>query len=254
MLSQKLSHLILASRSKARGEEAAAPLRKAFPKAKIEVWHLDMNSYDSIKQFARDCSQLPRLDIAILGAGIMNVAFETNRETGHEEMFQVNYLSTALLSLLILPILKTNKSGDSPGHLVQVASGAALIAEYVQRNEEPLMPSFDKKEGWNATIAKKRYDDTKGMVLMLTHQLSTIVDADDTIVNVVDPTFTPGTGFFRKMPVLVRALTWPLTRLLGTTVNNAAWRYFDAAVARGKESHGSFISDWEISPYVHCFP
>lgn len=248
LLSRQLPHLILASRSSERGEEAAVPLRKAYPTARIDVWQLDMNSYDSIRNFAEKCAGLERLDIAILGAGIMNINFQGSPSTGHEETFQVNYLSTALLSVLLLPILKKKSPVGSPGHLVQVASGAALIAEYSERNEEPLIASFDKREGWNSTVAKKRYDDTKGMILMLTYKLSTLVNAEDTIVNVVDPTFTPGTGFFRNLPLVMRVLMWPLTRLVGTTVNNAGWRYFDAAVARGEESHGSFVSDWEISP------
>lgn len=248
LLSRGLSHLVLASRSVQRGEDAATPLREAYPNAKIEVWELDMNSYDSIKAFAVRCAGLARIDLAILGAGIMNMSFEVTPSTGYEEMFQVNYLSAALLGILLLPLLKNKKSAGKPGHLTLVASGAALIAEYIERNENPLMPSFKRSDGWNSTVAKKRYDDTKGLVLMLTHKLSTLINADDAVVNVVDPTFTPGTGFFRNVPWLVRVFTWPLTRLLGTTVNNAGWRYFDASVTRGKESHGRFVSDWEISP------
>lgn len=248
MLAQGLSHLVIASRSKARGETAAASLRKAHPEAKIEVWQLDMDSYDSIKTFARDCTKLERLDSVILGAGIMNVTLEVNASTGFEEMVQVNYLSQALLGLLLLPTMKAKKRPDSTPHMSLVASGAAMIAEFVERNEDPLMPAFKKTEGWSSTVAKKRYDDTKGMVLMLTHKLSTLVNAKDAIVNVVDPTFTPGTGFFRDVPVVIRALTWPINKLIGTSVNNAGWRYFDGAAVRGQESHGSLISDWEISP------
>lgn len=251
LLSLQLSHLILAVRSLQKGEEAAGPLRTLYPNAKIDVWHLDMNSYESIRAFARKCATLARLDVAILSAGIMNTRLEVHPSTGHEEMFQVNYLSTALLSLLLLPVLKKTKlASGSPGRLTLVASGAALIAEFSERNAVPLLPAFDEHVGWDSTMAKKRYDTTKGLVLMLTLKLSQVTKAEDTVVNVVDPTFTPGTGFFRDLPLFVRAFAWPLTRLLGTSVNNAAWRYIDAAVSRGEESHGSFVSDWEIHPYV----
>jgi NAD(P)-dependent dehydrogenase (short-subunit alcohol dehydrogenase family) len=179
----------------------------------------------------------------------MNIKLEVNLSTGHEEMFQVNYLSTALLALLLLPILKNTPSG-TPGRLTLVASGAALIAEFSERNEVLLLPAFDKQEGWSSSVAKKRYDTTKGLVLMLTLKLSKITKAENTVINVVDPTFTPGTSFFRNLPFIIRVFTWPLTALFGTSVNNAAWRYIDAAVHRGKESHGSFLSDWEIHPYV----
>jgi NAD(P)-dependent dehydrogenase (short-subunit alcohol dehydrogenase family) len=250
LLSLHLSHLILAVRTLAKGEEAAASLRKLYPKAKIDVWQLDMDSYESIRAFAKKCATLPRLDMALLSAGIMNVDLQINKSTGHEEMFQVNYLSTTLLGLLLLPILKRKTPSDSPGRLMLVASGAALIAEFSERNADPLLSAFGDEKGWNSSIAKKRYDTSKGLVLMLTLQLSQLTEADDVIVNVVDPSFTPGTGFFRNLPLLMRAMAWPLTKALGTTVNNAAWRYVDGAVARGKESHGSLISDWEIHPYV----
>jgi hypothetical protein len=88
------------------------------------------------------------------------------------------------------------------------------------------------------------------LVLMLTYRMSKLVTKEDTVITVVDPTFTPGTSFFRKLPWVMRMLLWPLTTLLGTSVNNAAWRYVDAVVGRGQESHGSFLSDWEINPYV----
>ncbi|KAJ4157692.1 hypothetical protein NW754_009340 [Fusarium falciforme] len=248
LLSLHLSHLVLAVRTPEKGEEAAASLRKLYPKARIDVWQLDMDSYESIRAFAKKCATLPRLDMALLSAGIMNVDLQINKSTGYEEMFQVNYLSTALLGLLLLPILKRKTPSDSPGRLMLVASGAALIAEFSERNADPLLSAFGDEKGWNSSIAKKRYDTSKGLVLMLTLQLSQLAKADDVIVNVVDPSFTPGTSFFRSLPLLMRAMAWPLTKALGTTVNNAAWRYVDGAVARGEESHGSLISDWEIHP------
>lgn len=250
LLSLHISHLILTARSIETGEEAAAPLRKLYPESKIDVWLLDMNSYGSIRTFARRCAELPRLDIAILNAGILNTEFRTSSSTGHEETFQVNYLSTALLAVLLLPSLKSKNPSGAPGRLTLVASGAALIAEFSERKEVPLIPAFDKREGWNTSAAKKRYDTTKGMVLMLVYKLSNITPAKDTVINVVDPSFAPGTTFYRDLPFLMKVFAWPLATLLGTSVNNAAWRYIDAAVARGQESHGSFLSDWEVSPYV----
>ncbi|CAG9990425.1 unnamed protein product [Clonostachys byssicola] len=249
LLSRGLSRLILGVRSPQKGEEAVLSLRKAYPKATIDIWHLDLNSYDSIRAFSRKCNELTRLDVAIMSAGIMNAEFKVTPSTGHEEQFQVNYLSTALLGLLLLPALRKNNPEGSPGRLTFVASGAALIAEFAERNEDPLFSAFDKSEGWNSSSPKKRYDTSKGLVLMLTHKLSQITKAEDTIVNVADPSFTPGTSFFRSMPWIVRLLAWPLTALIGTSVNNAAWRYIDTAVSRGPASHGSFISDWEVSPY-----
>ncbi|KAH8698533.1 hypothetical protein BGW36DRAFT_448508 [Talaromyces proteolyticus] len=256
LLSLGLSQLILAARSPSKGQEAAAALQKQYPKAKIDVWQLDLNSYDSIREFARKCAALPRLDIAILSAGIMNVGYKTSPVTGREEMLQVNYLSTALLAILLLPTLKREKpsGANTPGRLTLVASGAALIAEFSEGNGTPLHPPFDKQgERWNMSAAKKRYDLSKSMVLMLGYTLSKMIKPDETVINIVDPSFTPGTSFFHNLPLLIKIFAYPLAMLLGTSTNSAGWRYVDAAVARGKESHGSFLSDWEINPYGKQF-
>jgi hypothetical protein len=36
--------------------------------------------------------------------------------------------------------------------------------------------------------------------------------------------------------------------LLGRTLEVGASTYVDAAVVKGKESHGSYIADWEVKP------
>lgn len=62
LLSLQLSHLILAVRTLKKGEDAAIPLRKLYPKAQVDVSQLDMDSYDSIRAFAKKCTTLPSLE------------------------------------------------------------------------------------------------------------------------------------------------------------------------------------------------
>lgn len=90
LLDLNLSHLILAVRTPSKGENAANELRRLAPKAKIEVWQLDMCSYASIQAFAERVGRdLSRLDIALLNAGLVKPSFELVKETGHEETLQV---------------------------------------------------------------------------------------------------------------------------------------------------------------------
>lgn len=90
LLDLGLSHLILAVRSVDKGEAAAVKLRQGAPHAKVEVWKLDMCSYQSIEAFAQRVGQdLTRLDIALLNAGLVKPEFEIVKETGHEETMQV---------------------------------------------------------------------------------------------------------------------------------------------------------------------
>lgn len=90
LLALNISLLILAVRSVDKGERAALELRRQWPAARIDVWQLDMCSYDSIQAFAKRVDDdLPRLDIALLNAGLVTPEFRKVKETGHEESMQV---------------------------------------------------------------------------------------------------------------------------------------------------------------------
>ncbi|KAJ3958395.1 hypothetical protein N0V92_005037 [Colletotrichum tropicale] len=181
LLGLKLSHLVLAVRSLDRGEDAAAKLRKQHPGATIDVWQLDMNSYDSIQAFARRAeSHLSRIDIVILNAGIMKMSFSKNPSTGHEETLQVNYLSTVLLAILLLPVLKAKrKPNGDPAHLTIVNAALTLAASFPNRDAKPLLPSFDDPK----TFSSETYNSSKLLAHMFLWKLSGIVSADDVIVN-----------------------------------------------------------------------
>ncbi|KAK6069416.1 short-chain dehydrogenase reductase [Seiridium cupressi] len=124
LLAAGLSYLIIAVRSSDRGKIAAELLKSNAPSSKIEVWSIDMSAYDSIRAFANRCGRLPRLDIAILNAGVAKIAVGLDQTTGHEETIQNNFHSTLLLAMLLVPILR-DKAAKSPGRLTVVSSGNA---------------------------------------------------------------------------------------------------------------------------------
>lgn len=253
LLEYNLSHIILAVRTVKNGETVAASLRKAHPKAKVEVWQLDMASYDSVQAFAKRCGQLPRLDIAILNAGTSTLEFTIVPSTGHEETIQVNYLSTALLAILLLPVLKPKTASGKPGRMLIVASGLALTSKFTNRNANPLLPSFDESTGANVGAALERYSVSKTLVLMLVNKLAQLVSAKDVIINTVEPGLTAGSGLQRNATAPIRIAFWVIKSIAGRSLRQAAWSYADAAVVKGEETHGSLVLNWEISPCVTYF-
>lgn len=62
LASLSLSHLIMGVRSIGKGEEAAKPIRKAYPSTSIQVWDLDMLSYDSVCVYVFFYDSLDRID------------------------------------------------------------------------------------------------------------------------------------------------------------------------------------------------
>lgn len=111
--------LIMGVRTVAKGEAAKNRLIKSTgrPESSIEVWPIDMDSYDSIKVFATRASQLPRLDGVLANAGIMTSRFGLSEN--NEKSLNVNVISTFLLYLLLLP--KMRDSGKQTGHVCRFA-------------------------------------------------------------------------------------------------------------------------------------
>ncbi|KAF2441896.1 short-chain dehydrogenase [Karstenula rhodostoma CBS 690.94] len=244
-----VTRLILGVRSTERGEAAAKPMRIANPTCKIEVWELDMLSYESVQAFAHRCAELPRLDLVILNAGVTKLVFARSPSTGHEETIQVNYLSTALLAILLVPILKTKSPANSPGRLTIVGSSQGYSSKFKERSANSLLEEFDKE--WSGIPAgSERYSTSKTLVQMLVYKLSQLIPASDVTINNFCPGFSAHTSLGREVPKgAARILMGMMQAALGRTAEQGAWTYIDAAAIKGEESHGSFVFGWEMFPF-----
>lgn len=75
LLTLRISTLILGVRNEVKGQAAAADLAKipGTQHATIDIWIMDLQSYESIETFANRAKSLKRLDILILNAAIMPI-------------------------------------------------------------------------------------------------------------------------------------------------------------------------------------
>ncbi|KAF3915855.1 hypothetical protein AA313_de0201167 [Arthrobotrys entomopaga] len=246
-LNFKLSRLIMAVRSAERGEAAAQKLRTEFPNATINVWSLDMNSYDSITAFAtRVNKELTRLDIAILNAGYNSQQFKKSPQ-GHEEMVQVNYLSTHLLAILLLPALKSKSPVGVPGRMTIVSSALANIAQLPDHKSVPLFTALDDPEKFGMP--------TYGVSKLLGHLWlwklieGGYVKSDDVVLNLIEPGYLKGTEFSRKVSGVTKVVLKLFQALVARTVQDGATTVIDASVIKGRESENCYLADWEIRPF-----
>ncbi|KAM0219075.1 hypothetical protein ACHAQD_006591 [Fusarium lateritium] len=248
LIQHRLSHLILAVRSKEKGLTAAEQLRSASQETscQIDVWELDMGSYTSIAEFAKRCEGLSRIDFVILNAGMGNSTFIRNKNTGHEETMQVNFLSTMFLSILLLPILKAKAPPLNPGRLTIVNSGNSMHCELPEAKADHIISALDSEAGYDGM---QQYSKSKLLGQLFVDKLAQHVDPNDVIVNCVDPGMTKGTGLMDKSSGVIKFAISIVARLFGRSGEQAASTYIDAAVVKGKESHGSFIMDWTIYPF-----
>lgn len=259
LLSLDLSRLILAVRSEKKGDAVAKALRRDFPSAIVDVWILEMGSYSSIQALAeRAATEFgqgsgKRLDIAILNAGVINQDFTLNKSTGHNETIQTNFLSTFLLAILLLPVLRhkrpvdgTERATHTPGRLSIISSGVIYLGELKNRDKRPFLATYDDKALFDV---QTEYSDSKLLGSMFFIRLMEHLPAgleDEVIFNLVDPGLCKGTELHRGMHGPLALIMSAFKAIFGRTLSDGAWTYPDAVVTQGKESHGCFLEDWDI--------
>lgn len=247
-----LSRLIMAVRSQASGDTAAKTLRMEFPDVDIEVWLLDMAEYDSIDAFIRQCRTLDRIDYIILNAAMQSSTFRRHNKTGHELVFQVNYISTVLLCMLLVSMLKDKVHAGTitkPPVLTIVGSDTMYLSKFSASG--PVFPRMDNPTDYNRM---QQYMDSKLLLMVFIRRLAQLINPDDVIINVCNPGLVAGTGLGRNgssNPSFAEKYAVPLfVRAMGRKVQSGASVYIHALLGEGKRGHGSFISDWTIKPYA----
>ncbi|KAH8680003.1 hypothetical protein BGZ60DRAFT_503634 [Tricladium varicosporioides] len=195
----------------------------------VEVWQLDMNSYNSIKSFcSRASSQLEHLDIVILNAAIAPRNFSKS-PYGWESTLQINLLSTVLLALMLFPKLQASTTPESIPRLEIVAARAheSVNLSSEQRNSANLVESFNStsKEDYNGF---RQYTASKLFLICAMKQLAEIATGKNGEPNIIVTANIAG------------------AMVLKTTEEGA--RTYIVGVTKGKESHGNFIQNSEIRP------
>ncbi|KAI0101975.1 NAD(P)-binding protein [Hypoxylon sp. NC0597] len=242
LASHGLSKLILAVRDPAKGETAKAEIARAASECDIQVWSLDQESWASTVALAeRARTELDRLDIVLLNAGLKRLKF-TRSPTGHEAHVQINYLGTALLSLLLAePLRQTARQNGKPGRMTITASSVAFG---VSTNDIETPQGNKGILGWlddstSFVPGERRYCRSKLLNVLWTRALAARLDLADIIVNTLNPGYCRS-SFHRVDP---RAETF--SKYLAWSSAEGGYHLTDAAV-RHPDSHGAYLSEQRI--------
>jgi NAD(P)-dependent dehydrogenase (short-subunit alcohol dehydrogenase family) len=141
------SLVILAVRNQAKGKAAKQSILASTGRtdSSIEVWDLDMQSYDSIKTFCARASKLDRLDAVLENAGIMTKHF--NLVAGYETSITTNVIGTFLLALGLLPKLRESAAEyKTPSRLSIVASDLHFIAKFPEGQNEDIFEALNNEK------------------------------------------------------------------------------------------------------------
>ena len=138
--------VILGVRNLDNGNEAKTSIENSTKRTGVvEVWQLDLSSYQSVKQFVERAQGLKRLDIVVENAGIAG-NHQFAMPEGNEAMITVNVISTFLLGLMILPKLRdTATKFNVEPRLVFVTSEVHLFAKFEERHSSGFLEKLSDK-------------------------------------------------------------------------------------------------------------
>ncbi|KAK7753243.1 hypothetical protein SLS62_004762 [Diatrype stigma] len=258
--------IILGVPSLAKGEEAKANIESSAgcsDESRVLVWPIDLESFASVQAFASRArtyvvEEGGRLDMAIMNAGVASGEFVLTRD-GWERSLQVNVLSTALLSLQLLPLLlRTRERYPDPDpssprpHLTILASDIHRSIKFSERHDygdgDHMLRVLNDPDQWQKSQSAggptERYGLTKLLDIFVAVELARLVPRDVrgdplVVVNAVTP------GFCKSELLTREKAPWSLKllqALVARTVEEGSKTLLHAAT-QGVETHGKWLEN-----------
>lgn len=119
------------------------------------------------------------------------------------------------------------------------------MAKLPNRDKRPLLASFDDT-AIQPYDTVERYGASKLLGHLFFVRLLKYLEPTETIVNIVNPGLVKGTQLFREAPLALAAGFSVVRFLTAVSVEDGAWLCVDAAVVRGRDSHGCFCDEGKI--------
>ncbi|KAI9820766.1 MAG: hypothetical protein M1827_005136 [Pycnora praestabilis] len=242
-----VERLILAVRTVDKGLEAKRSIEERYPrKGVIEVWGLDLTSYDSVKEFVQRASKLRRVDCVIQNAAVGSRNYtELN---GNETTITVNVISTFLFAILLLPVLrKTARNFNIQPRLCIVASDVHGMTAFPECHQQDIFQALNADK--STMGMSRRYGVTKILGVLFTRELAARAGKPDetgVIINCLNPGFTLS-ELNRDAPFYVRPIIFLLNMTLARTTEVGSRAHLHAATS-SSVTHGQYLSDGQIEP------
>lgn len=173
-LADKGFMVVLAVRSRERGEAARNELLAAKNDRKLKLMQCDLGSMKSIRDFTEEFKRnFSELDVLINNAGVVSL---DRRETvdGLEEQFGVNHIGHFLLTLRLLDMMKAGS------RIVVVASGAHKVGKIH-------FEDYNLTKGLPVIHGIKAYGQSKLANILFTRELAERLKSRGITVNCCHP-------------------------------------------------------------------
>lgn len=232
-LAERGATVIMACRSRERGEQAQHELIQATHNEQIVLELVDLSLLSSVREFVgRLKAKYTHLDVLINNAGVLLNEKETTEE-GFEKSFATNLLGPYVLTQELFPLLAASHS-PAGARVIMVSSGGMYLARL---HVDDLQ--FDKRP-YNGALA---YAEAKRGMLILT-KLWARAQADRGIrVNAMHPGWADTPGVQSSLPGF-RLLTRAALRNNQEGADTIVW----LALKRPLNTTGGFFCDRRERP------
>ncbi|MBX5482967.1 MAG: SDR family oxidoreductase [Myxococcaceae bacterium] len=188
-LARRGATVVLTTRDRARGEQTAAEIRAAAPKARVELLEGDLSLMREVRRMATELQQrFDRLELLINNAGAIFEDREVTAE-GIERTLATNHLSYFLLTQELLPLMKKS----APARIVNVASDAHKRARI----------DFDDLQRERGYFHFSVYGQSKLANILFTRELARRLEGTNVTANCLHPGVV-ATGFGMNRPGLLK--------------------------------------------------
>ncbi|KAG2756283.1 NAD(P)-binding protein [Suillus brevipes Sb2] len=256
----KSKSLLITSRDEVKCEQSKADVETRSGMTGIESWPLELSSFDSVRSFvdnfeAKGCTA----NVLIANAGISTTKYAKTSD-GYETTFQVNYLSTALLSILMLPHLIKTGTPEHASRLVIVSSEVHYLANRLKGADKwpSIIETINDETYCTSSVMSNRYPLSKLLEVMFIRELSSRLPTPTLVaVSAVNPGYCHSrlsreieSNPFLKVFVSIHK------GLLARPTEMGSRTLVHAAIEPGeRERHGHYLSSCQVteeSDYTLC--
>lgn len=209
----------------------------------IEVWPLDLSSYDSVKAFsARATTELDRIDVLLQNASVSSHDWSIAED--NEQMITVNVVSTILLAFLLLPKLRetANKHSTRP-NLTFVVSDAHMFIDFPEKDAPEGI--FNHLKDKSKAKMNDRYALSKMIEIFAVREMTELRPREEypVTINMLNPGLCESDlvreGGNLQMKMLKKALARTTEEGSRTLVHGAS---------AGADTHSHYLSNCQVCP------
>ncbi|KAL8827157.1 MAG: hypothetical protein Q9191_003358 [Dirinaria sp. TL-2023a] len=231
--------VIVAVRNLEKGEKARQSIEESTKRfGVVEVWQVDLSSYESVKQFAAKAQGLERLDAVVENAGIATRIYRVEEDNEAT-------ISTIPLNCHDIRQSLTDDSNQRRQYFSYGFIAAAKIArngfEIQQKASPNIFKTLNDKETANMT---ERYPMSKLLEVFYCRELAARHSKSNTphvIINYLTP------GLCHSELTRESALGITLLKFFFARTTEVGSRTLVHAASAGPNSHGQYLRNCEIS-------